>query len=72
MNERLKQLVKQSGLDDDMFPIDGWNNPELAKFAALIIKECSQMVFNSHPDDLPFVGGKMLVHFGIQDEQTSS
>jgi hypothetical protein len=40
MNERIKQLVKQAGLDDDMFPIDEWDNPELEKFAELIVREC--------------------------------
>ena len=39
------------------------------KFAELIVKECATMVFNSHPDDLPFVGGKMLVHFGFGVEE---
>ena len=39
MNERIKELVKEAGLDDSMFPIDEWDNPELEKFAALIVRE---------------------------------
>jgi hypothetical protein len=40
MNERILQLAKQAGLDDDMFPLDEWDNPELEKFAKLIVREC--------------------------------
>jgi hypothetical protein len=41
MNERIRQLIKQADLDDDMFPVDeGWEYPELKKFAELIVQEC--------------------------------
>ena len=40
MNPRILQLAKQAGLDDDMFPLDEWDNPELEKFAELIVREC--------------------------------
>ena len=40
MNERILQLAKQAGLDDDMFPLDEWDNPELEQFAELIVREC--------------------------------
>jgi hypothetical protein len=40
MNPRIRQLAKQAGLDDDMFPLDEWDNPELEKFAELIVREC--------------------------------
>ena len=43
MNERILQLAKQAGLDDDMFPLDEWDNPELEKFAELIIQECASI-----------------------------
>jgi hypothetical protein len=44
MNQRIRELVKQAGLDDDMFPIDEWDNPELKKFAELIVKECMEQL----------------------------
>ena len=44
MNERILQLAKQAGLDDDMFPLDEWDNPELEKFAELIVRECVMLV----------------------------
>ena len=40
MNERIRELVRQAGLDDDNFPIENWDNVPLAKFAQLIVKEC--------------------------------
>ena len=40
MNERIKQLAKQAGLDDDICPLDEWDHPELEKFAELIVQEC--------------------------------
>jgi hypothetical protein len=65
MNERIKQLAEQANTRT-FINEDGSLTPELHKFAELIVKECSQMAHNSHPDDLPFVGGKMLVHFGVE------
>ena len=40
MNERLRELVRQAGLDDSDFPIEDWDNVPLAKFAELIVREC--------------------------------
>lgn len=42
MNERIKQLVRQAGLEDPNFPLDQWENPELEQFAELIIEEYAQ------------------------------
>ena len=73
MNERIKELLEQANLLGDWgeditegryFVYDNLKN--LEKFAELIVRECSQIAHNSHPDDLPFVGGKMLVHFGVE------
>ena len=70
MHKRIQELAKQAT------KIIEPNDPDFRhevfdkeKFAELIVKECSTMVFNSHPDDLPFVGGKMLVHFGFGVEE---
>jgi hypothetical protein len=41
MKDRINELIKQSGMEDDMFPIDdGWVNPELQKYTELLIREC--------------------------------
>jgi hypothetical protein len=49
MNERIRQLVRQAGLDDADFPIENWDNVPLAKFAELIIKECIGVIENLSP-----------------------
>ena len=46
MNERIRELVRQAGLDDADFPIENWDNVPLAKFAELIVKECAGIVDN--------------------------
>jgi hypothetical protein len=44
MNERIRELVRQAGLDDADFPIENWDNVPLAKFAELIVEECMRQV----------------------------
>jgi len=44
MNERVRQLVRQAGLDDADFPIENWDNVPLAKFAQLIVEECRTVI----------------------------
>jgi hypothetical protein len=73
MNERIRELIERATVrGEEYLPgNDGHPTPTVyfdkEKFAELIVQECSQMVVNSHPDDLPFVGGKMLVHFGVEE-----
>ena len=40
MNERIRELVRQAGLDDADFPVENWDNVPLDKFAELIVREC--------------------------------
>jgi hypothetical protein len=44
MNERIKALVRQAGLDNPDFPIEDWDNVPLAYFAELVIRECLKQV----------------------------
>jgi hypothetical protein len=37
MNEQIRELVRQAGLDDADFPIENWDNVPLAKLAELIV-----------------------------------
>ena len=66
MNERIRELVRQAGLDDADFPIENWDNVPLAKFADLIVKECAKRIDywesrqGEHCDDL-------LKHFGVEE-----
>jgi len=49
MNERIRQLVRQAGLDDADFPIENWDNVPLAKFAELIVQECANIADIAEP-----------------------
>ena len=54
MNERLNELIKQAGLDDEMFPLDdGWETPALTKFAELVRADereaCAQLCYDLDP-----------------------
>lgn len=82
MNERIKQLAKQAGLDDDICPLDEWDHPELEKFAELIVQDCiSKLAWapqSSGPEGLGeynqgWVNGRALAvehikeHFGVEE-----
>jgi hypothetical protein len=72
MNERIKQLVKQAGLDDDMFPIDEWDNPELEKFAELIVRECIEQCSANDSNDewdkgVRWAANQIKEHFGVEE-----
>ena len=74
MNERLRELVRQAGLDDSDFPIEDWDNVPLAKFAELIVRECVQVcadrgahhdgLYSAWADDCSKRIGK---HFGVEE-----
>jgi hypothetical protein len=70
MNERIRELVRQAGLDDADFPIENWDNVPLAKFAELIVQECVSILMKpgyamNHPGELAdynrgWVNGRLL------------
>jgi len=75
MNERIRQLVRQAGLDDADFPIENWDNVPLAKFAELIVRECSNIVFEAGctednqdcpNEELYQLSNKIEQHFGVE------
>jgi hypothetical protein len=73
MNERIRQLIKQADLDDDMFPVDeGWEYPELQKFAELIVRECAQVCLAQRdPANLNYKPSEKFAeavkqHFGVE------
>jgi len=72
MNERIRELVRQAGLDDADFPIENWDNVPLAKFAELIVQECIKMVENEAAQYAEPVWAFELVndikqHFGVEE-----
>ena len=70
MNERIRELVRQAGLDDADFPIENWDNVPLAKFAELIVRECAGIVDN-HNEEVEGVtlgvGQALKKHFGVEE-----
>ena len=45
MNEQIRELVRQAGLDDADFPVENWDNVPLEKFAELIVRDCLDIAF---------------------------
>jgi len=69
MNERIRELVRQAGLDDADFPIENWDNVPLAKFAELIVKECVELVLDSSVEyaTRPQIAEELKEHFGVEE-----
>ena len=77
MNERIRELVRQAGLDDADFPIENWDNVPLAKFAELIVKECAKVAYECGPavvwgserqfNPVTYTGNQILIHFGVEE-----
>ena len=63
MNERIRELVRQAGLDDADFPIEDWDNVPLARYTELIVRECIDTAFHKGHPDLEF----LLKHFGVEE-----
>jgi hypothetical protein len=76
MNERLRELVRQAGLDDADFPIENWDNIPLSKFAELIVRDCMDVVdgytktrtFNTHYDAVEQIEALFgIKHNGVEE-----
>jgi len=73
MNERIKELAKQAGLefDDDLAlepePIYYTSQKDLEKFAELIVRECAEQVKNLHANKR--ISGAEIIreHFGVEE-----
>ena len=70
MNERLKQLVLQAGVQEDL--VDNLKDEvltyiarpqDIQKFAELIVRECIDTAFHRGHPDLEF----LLKHFGVEE-----
>lgn len=70
MNERIKELAKQAGMESADFPYDEFGMPwEQKKFAELIVKECLDKVAEAaHARRDPFFAyNQILEHFGVEE-----
>ena len=67
MNERIRELIRQAGLDDADFPIEDWDNVPLARYTELIVREC--MKLNSKELSITAIERLLPVyaeHFGVE------
>ena len=64
MHKRIRELVRQAGLDDADFPIENWDNVPLAKFAELIVGECMSNLYLHGYDD---ARQQIKQHFGVEE-----
>ena len=70
MNERIRELVVQAGLDDADFPIENWDNVPLAKFAELIVAECAMVIERNLFQGIGWNTSRAVRrHFGIGVEE---
>ena len=65
INERIRELVRQAGLDDADFPIEDWDNVPLARYTELIVRECADIA-SMNQFQWDSAGGYVLKHFGIE------
>ena len=63
MNERIKQLMDQAGIDVEAVENLG-EMPTALQFAELIVKECARLADNS-PQYID--GREILEHFGVEE-----
>ena len=74
MNERIRELVRQAGLDDADFPIENWDNVPLAKFAELVVRECADVLLKWKGEPFPFdedlAASLIKEHFEIKNERS--
>ena len=68
MNERIRELVRQAGLDDADFPIENWDNVPLAKFAELIVRQCMALCEDVTERNDPAIACyyEIKQHFGVE------
>jgi hypothetical protein len=69
MNERIKELVRESNLDVYGLGKEKYKwEYTVEKFAELIIRECAGVNYNSVFKDGEFCAREVLEHFGVEDE----
>jgi hypothetical protein len=69
MNERIKELLKQSGLQAYYDAQDG----QIEKFAELIVRECMDVCYRTdteyegHKVKSTVIASKVAEHFGVEE-----
>ena len=75
MNERIRELAEQAGLefDDNLVlepePIYYTTQKDLEKFAELIVRECGRVYIQNQQDGVMTLTQDLLQHFGVEEEK---
>jgi hypothetical protein len=68
MNERIKQLAEQATKKYDRLGNEiPFAQPDLEKFAELIVKECAKVADIADENKCEWIGGNILTHFGVEE-----
>jgi hypothetical protein len=75
MNKRIKEFVKQAGIELPNNLVEGVNGPgvvspkdKLSKFAELIVRHCAMTAGLMENDGRKNIGAQILDNFGIKNE----
>jgi len=68
MNNRIKELANQAGIKHRLnVPDEIWGyDSNLQKFAELIVRECAKIADLADENKCEWIGGNILVHFGVK------
>ena len=75
MNERIQQLAEQAGITSNNLSDGNMSHNDLEKFAELIVRECSNIVFeagctwdnpNCPDEELYQLSNRIEQHFGVE------
>ena len=76
MNEKIKLLAEQAGIQEDL--VDHLKDEvevltyiarpqDIQKFAELIIRKCAKVADLADENKCEWIGGNILVHFGVRE-----
>jgi hypothetical protein len=76
MNERIKELAEQAGIQEDL--VDNLKDEvevltyiarpqDIQKFAELIIRKCAKVADLAEENKCEWIGGNILNHFGVEE-----
>ena len=65
MNERIKELAKQAGMEPEDGVVWWVSDGDLEKFTDLVVLECARVVKASSPNGMIGVNA-IRIHFGVE------
>jgi len=68
MNERIRELADEATKKYDRLGNEiPFAQPDLEKFAQLIVRECARVADVADENKCEWIGGNILTHFGVQE-----